>query len=390
MDDMYEILGVDSGKKEVRSIFKKRVDNDFPGAFVNIVRDPFHIGRAFTQHMDGDGSKLVQRLLMFKEIGDPIVIRGAVDDAVSMNLGDIAAAGFVKGKIVITDVINVNGFNVPKAEIMEQIGVRFEEIKEMYRDFGFQLFFLGGETADLPHQVQTAVFDVGVYAEAEEVDIIAGNNAPGDKIYGFASDGQAFWESEPNSGIMSNGLTLARVKLMHESYTDKFPKLRTESCRYEGRFQVEKYADGLGMSVGQALISPTRQWAILIKFLIEELEKNGIRKMLHGISLNSGGGATKISHVGNSILYKKNMLLPPNIFKIIQSESGETWKNMYKTFNCGIGIDVVGEDSLKFKKALEIVSFKTGVKLYELGECGSLEGDDNKVKLTTPYGVFNY
>lgn len=387
---MYAKLGVDSGKKEVREVFDQYVDNDFPEAFVNIVRDPSRPGEVFTQHMDGDGSKFVQRLLIFKETGDANIIRGAVDDAVSMNLGDIAAAGFVNGKIVITDVIDINGFNVPKKEIMEQIGERFREIKELYRSFGFNsFFFLGGETADLPHQVQTIVFNVSVYAEAKESEIIIGNTVPGDKIFGFASDGQAAWENEYNSGIMSNGLTLGRVETMWAGYTSKYPQLIVSGNEYNGSYRVGDKDNRLPMSISDALISPTRQWAILIKLLLEKLESKGIRNMLHGISMNTGGGATKIGHVGRGIYYKKRMPPLSGIFKIIQEQSGEKYRNMYKSFNCGIGIDVVGEDDPKFKTALLEVSEETAIKLFDLGRCHTYYGGGNRIELTTPYGIFN-
>lgn len=113
--------------------------------------------------------------------------------------------------------------------------------------------------------------------------------------------------------------------------------------------------------------------------------------MLHGISMNTGGGATKISHVGQGILYEKSMPVPPLIFQLIQSESGESWQNMFEDFNCGIGIDVVGEDSEEFTLALKEVEAETGIKLFELGKCEKYKGKGNNIVLDTPYGCFgNY
>ena len=40
MEDLYQKLGVDAAKGSVRKVFSQRVDNDYPGAFVNIVNDP--------------------------------------------------------------------------------------------------------------------------------------------------------------------------------------------------------------------------------------------------------------------------------------------------------------------------------------------------------------
>lgn len=384
----YEELGVDPGKEKVREIFSRIVANDFPGAFVNIIRDPFHPGEVATLHMDGDGSKMVQRLLMLEITKDSKVISGAVNDALEMNLGDIAASGFVSGLILVGDVINLNRFNVPKDLIMEQIAIRFEELMVVYKKYGFKIFFMGGETADLPDQVQSAVFDVGVSARAMEKDIIIGNVQPGDIIWGFASDGQAVWENEPNSGLMSNFLTLARIATMWSGYTKRYPHLIRSGGAYRGQFHVGDTDLLTGMAVDRALISPTRHWAILIKIFLDKLKERGQMHLLHGISMNTGGGATKISHVGKGIFYAKEMPIPPPIFQIIQRESGEVWRDMFKGANCGVGLDVVGDE--KLSDVLHEVREETGVALYKLGDCGVWEGEGNKVKLETPYGTFDY
>lgn len=380
-------LGVDAGKESVRKTFGDVIDNDFPGAWVNIVRDMTRQrGWVFTQHMDGDGSKFIQRILMFREIGDVEVFRGAVDDALSMNMGDIAASGFTSGITTVTDVINLNGFNVPKDEIMEQIKIRLGELKDIYRTHGFRFYVLGGETADLPHQVQTVAFDIAVHARAREKDIIVGNVRSGDIIWGFASDGRALWEEKVNSGLMSNGLTLARMCTMSREYTEKYPDLVRLGGTYEGRFFVDD--EGEGGFISQALLSPTRQWAILIKILLDKLKERGFIHLLHGITMNTGGGATKIAHLGKGgILYQKQMPDPPLIFPIIQRESKESWRDMFKGFNCGIGIDVIGDE--KLLPVLEEVAEETHIALYHLGCCLPWDGKGNKVELETRFGRFD-
>lgn len=389
-ESQYAKLGVDAMKGSVRKVFGSLVDNDFPGAFVNIVRDPECLGEVFTGHMDGDGSKFIQRVLMYREFGDPEIFRGAADDALSMNTGDIAAAGFVFGLMTVTDILNVNGFNVPKQIIMEQIGGRLAELRDLYRNYGFKIYFLGGETADLPHQVQTVAFDVNVHARAMESDLILGNVRDGDLIWGFASDGQARWEDRPNSGIMSNGLTLARMVTMDKSYTEKYPDLVRQGGAYMGKFMADSRSVNLnGMTIGEALVSPTRQWAILIKILIGLLKEEDALHLLHGITMNTGGGATKVLHLGKGgILYRKRMPAPPKIFRTIQYHSEEKWQNMYQNFNCGVGIDVIGDKMLE--KFLSWTVSATRLPLYELGECHSSGGAGNTVKLETEFGSFEY
>ena len=260
---------------------------------------------------------------------------------------------------------------------------------ELYRRFGFQMTFSGGETADLPDQVGSTTFDVSVYADADEADLITGGVKPGDKIFGFRSDGQAKWEDRPNSGMMSNGVTLARICLMLGLYTEQFPYLIRQGGQYRGRFAVGDKPDCLGgMSVSEAILSPTRQWAIVIRELIKRLKAQGILDLLHGISMNTGGGAHKIAHVGRGIKYRKTMPEPPDFFRLIQCESGESWENMYHGLNCGIGLDVVGADDQRLADAIFDVSQASGVGYHDLGLCEASGSDQNEVVLITPFGTF--
>jgi len=55
---LYEELGIDPDKDKVRLAFKELNNQEYPGAFVNIVTDPFEETRAMTQHQDGDGISL--------------------------------------------------------------------------------------------------------------------------------------------------------------------------------------------------------------------------------------------------------------------------------------------------------------------------------------------
>jgi len=226
--NQYEALGIDPNKKTVRQIFEKIIDNEYKGAFVNIVTDPFYPKRVITQHQDGDGSKFIQRLIHYFESGDSEVFRGMVDDALSMNTGDIAACGFVYLPWLVTDVLNVNFPKELKNIIMKEVAIRFAELKKLYADHGIRIILLGGETADLPDQVRSGVFDIAITAWANKKDLIAGNIQNGDVIYGFPSDGQAVWETEENSGIMSNGLTMARSRLMSTAYNAKYPVLKRD------------------------------------------------------------------------------------------------------------------------------------------------------------------
>jgi phosphoribosylaminoimidazole (AIR) synthetase len=394
-DSQYAQLGVDSGKSNVRSIFKSIINNEYPDAFVNIITAPYTNGKiAMTQHQDGDGSKMIARLLYFLETGDDEQIGYAVDDAFTMNTSDVSAAGFVKGAWVVTQVLNSGLPKELKEVIMISLANRWSKLKELYQQHGFNdISFLGGETADLLDQVRSTVFDMTITAYAEKSHIIKGNVQPGDKIWGFASDGQAVWEKEKNSGIMANGLTLARSCLFWKGYDKQYPILKRDGPYYTGRLKVMDTPKLLsGSTISDAILSPTRQWPIVIRKIMDKLIADNSLELLHGISINTGGGTTKVKNLGHGILYSKTMPRPAPIFQLISNESKEKWENMFKTFNCGVGIDVVGEDDGYLKAVLYEVAEECGIKLYELGNCLKNEKSEkeNVVLLRTQYGSFWY
>jgi phosphoribosylaminoimidazole (AIR) synthetase len=149
--------------------------------------------------------------------------------------------------------------------------------------------------------------------------------------------------------------------------------------------------EGADSDCTHALISPTRHWSVVIKLIIEALQERNIFHMLHGISMNTGGGATKIAHVGDGIIYHKIMPEAPWIFRDIQEKSSESWRNMFETFNCGVGIDIVGEDNAEFAEVMQIISEQTHINLHNLGVCEEGVKGQNKIILETPYGRFeNY
>ena len=386
----YAQLGVEADKSAVRQAFSAAIRNDYPGAFVNIARHPLFPEYVKTQHADGDGSKSTVRLLMYLITGDVSWFDGMIDDAFSMNMGDIAASGFVTGDISITDTLNVNRFNMPKDELMACMSRRLGELQQLYSGFGFpSIDFMGGETADLPRQVQSSVFDMTVHAVMPASGVIAGNVQPGDRIWGFASDGQAVWEKSKNSGIMSNGLTLAASSLLLKHYTETHPQVLLAGATFKGVYPVQAHDKLIEGTIGEALLSPTRQWALVIKLLIDKLRETGELHLLHGISMNTGGGATKCRSLSTGgVLIKKKMPAPPGIFALVQREPNEIWKNMYETFNCGIGLDIIGSAGLE--KALKYVEERTGVVLHDLGSCQESITEENHVVLETPFGKFDY
>lgn len=387
--DLYAKLGVASDKSDVKANFEEIITKEYPYAFVNISTDPSNPNKCITMHADGDGSKFIQRMLTYYETGDATVFDGMVDDALSMNTSDIAAAGFVFGAIRFVDIFDCGNMYL-KDIIIRQVKKRFEELLGLYTAHGFNLKFMGGETADLPYQVKSGVFNVALTAWANKSDIITGEVKAGDMILGVHSDGQAVWEEKPNSGCMSNGQTLLRSGAMDPLFNEKYPDLGDGEF-YKGRYCPQHYSKTLGdMPVGEAILSPTRQWAIVVREIIMELKKHNLFHMLHGISINTGGGATKVANIGHGVTYVKNMPEPSPLFRFIQEETGQAWKHMYTTFNCGIGIDIVGQDCSDFKIAVQIAVENCGLDISTLGSVHYSASKENQIILNTPYGRFEY
>ena len=83
----------------------------------------------------------------------------------------------------------------------------------------------GGETADIGDIVRTLVVDASVFTSMKRENVIdAANIQTNDVIIGLASYGKASYEEEYNSGIGSNGLTLARHGTIQHKYYTKYPE----------------------------------------------------------------------------------------------------------------------------------------------------------------------
>jgi phosphoribosylformylglycinamidine cyclo-ligase len=389
-NSMYEELGIDPHKAGVREIFQALFPKgQHPNAFCIITPDPLIKGNVRVKHPDGSGSKTVQRVLHFLETRDVSIFSDDVSDFVSMNTSDIAACGFVYN-IELTDVIDINSLLLPKDAILKEFAIGFAEIVYLYKKHGIQLDVLGGETADLPDQVTTIVSNADTRSSMPETFLISGDVEPGDTIYGFSSAGQAVWENELNSGIMANGLTMARKVLMHQKYSTFYPFLCHPDKPFRGRYCVDDRIDELGMvTVSEALLSPTRQWAILIRMLMDKLDSINADHLIHGICINTGGGLTKVLNLGQAIRYIKSIPTPPSVFKLIQNESGETWNNMFTSFNCGIGIEIIGDDEDGIlSKTIQEISEITKIESFVLGKCQRSSSEKNEVVIDSEYGKF--
>ena len=382
MPSKYGELGIDVRKRGIEA-FEKVVSNLFPQAFCVVTQDPNSPNRGIVLHTDGAGSKPVQSYLHWRETGNSDCFKGLTQDVVAMNLDDIVCVG--AQPLAFVDYIALNSLKVDKQALLKALSEGFRECFENLKKQGLNLAFSGGETADLPDQVRTLDVSGTILGSVDLKKVIKGDSIqPSDLIVGLSSDGKSRYERAWNSGIMCNGITLARHCLMKREYCMKYPELIEFTGKpYYGRFKIDDYIDELGMTVSEAILSPCRIYAPII---LEILEKLG--EQVSGLIHNTGGGQTKCLRVGKNIHYEKNMLdEPPPIFKLIKEESGETWRNMYEIYNMGVGFEII----VRRGYADEVISVaeKYGIKAKVIGRCLKSSGV-NKLTLTTPYGKFLY
>lgn len=390
---VYGGMGIDAHKGVVENAFGGKVDNAFPGAWVNITHDRKLPGYVKTFKGDGDGSKPTQNCLEYLETGNEAVLETSADDSHAMPVIDAAASGFVDEYDFI-DIIEINklislGF---KSDVLNNYARRIREIIDLHISYGIIEDFHGGETADLPSQTPSYITNGVLHARTHIDNVVRGNVQPGDSIWGVSSGGQTIWEKVLNSGIACNGITITSSILMWEGYNKKYPWLSHEKNKYWGRFKVDDCPKELGgLTVSEAIRSGTRQWAIFLKLFYDELKRLGKFHLLHAVSVNTGGGTAKVTRLGKNIRYAKKMpeFLP--IFKLILEEGkGKVSPaEMFEDFNCGVGIDIIGFDEDGILGAtITKVCRENNLSFYELGHCEPCNVLKNEVFIESEYGEF--
>ncbi|MCX8183703.1 MAG: AIR synthase-related protein [Crenarchaeota archaeon] len=379
MTSRYEELGVDVSKKGVE-LLKKITDDLFPEAFSPVVKDSLNPGWGIVLHTDGAGTKPVVSYVYYKETGEEELFETLADDVVAMNVDDAACVGGVPA--AFSDYVAVNPFKVPKQELLKSLAKGFSRVFSRLKENRVEILFSGGETADLPDIVRT--FDVSgtVMARVELSKVITGGGiSPGDIIVGLRSGGKSTFDEKENSGIMCNGITLARHCLLSKEYLNKYPEIGSEAKGYYGRFKIDSFVDELNMSIGEALLSPTR---IYLPIILEVLKRVKVKAIIH----NTGGGLTKCLKIGRNIRYVKDNLPEPDpIFRLIQAESRETLRNMYRSFNMGIGLEMIVEKGCE--DTVVDISEKFHVGAQVIGRCEKSSGG-NSLTVISKEGRFEY
>ena len=377
----YEELGVDVKKKGIES-FKQVIDNLYPDAFCVIQRDPAYPDTGLVVHTDSAGSKPIQAYIGYKESGDASWFSGLAQDALAMNINDLVCVG--ADPVSFVDYVAFNTLLIDRVEMLAALSDGFGHCLQVLAEEENPVLFAGGETADLPDLLRTLDVCVTMFGRVPLSKVVSGDAIkPGDKIIGVRSGGKIRYEKDVNSGIMSNGHTLARSCLMKSDYVKRYPEVSHPARgRYTGRYEFSDYVDLLGSTVGEALLCPTRLFSPIA---LKVLERHGAG--VHGMVHNTGGGNTKCLRLGKGIRYVKNMPNHDPIFELIQSESGVEWREMYQDFNMGVGFEFIVDPSI----AEDILSLVEGygVGASIIGECVESKAE-NTLLINSEYGTFKY
>ena len=370
-------------KKEGIGAFKGVVDNLYPGAFCVVTRDPTDPRMGLVSHADSAGSKPILSYVCYKESGDPSWFKGLAQDAVAMNLDDIVCVA--AEPVAFIDYIAYNTLHIDRVEMLAAISEGFAECFGMLEEEGTQVLFGGGETADLPDQMRTLDVCGALFGHVELEKAVTGYEiSPGDVIVGLRSGGRVRYEEGENSGIMCNGLTLARNVLMSRDYLEAYPEASHPGRgRFTGRFRYDDLPDGLGMTVGEALTAPTRIFAPIAYAVLDR-----VGAAVHGMVHNTGGGQTKCLSLGRDIRYVKDALVEPDpVFGLIQGEAGVDWREMYEDFNMGVGFEFIVDSEAVEEVIGTAEGFGIGVQV--VGRCGRGEGE-NSLIIESENGKFSY
>ena len=276
---------------------------------------------------DGVGTKLKLAFLMDRH--DTVGI-----DCVAMCVNDIVCSG--AQPLFFLDYI-ATGKNYP-----EKIESIVKGVAEGCQMAGCAL--IGGETAEMPgfypeDEYDLAGFSVGIVDRDQIID--GSKIRAGDKLIGIAS-----------SGVHSNGFSLVR-KL--------FPMTR------EG---LNQWYDELNGCLGDVLLRPTKVYVKTVQSLMQKFE-------LKGIAHITGGGFVenipRMLHAeGLRIAIHKGSWTVPPIFALMQRLGNISEKDVYNTFNMGIGM-VLAVDAAIAEAVVGTLK-QLGEEAWCIGEIESGEG----------------
>lgn len=387
MSDLYLQRGVSAKKEDVHQAITGLNQGLYANLFCKVFPDILGGSDEFVNLMssDGSGTKSILAYLYWKETGDATVFRGIGQDALVMNLDDMACVGAID-KFLFTSIINRNKSRIP-GEIIKEIIDGTQEYIDKLNDHGIDITYTGGETADVGDVVRTISVDASMVARMKKSELIqTGNIKPGQIIVGLASYGNCSYEKGYNSGMGSNGLTSARHDLLSSHYaqfTESIEQLVDPKVQYSGKNRLtdKVYND---IYLGKLILSPTMSFTPVLKRIFDEIGRDKLNSIVHC----TGGAASKVLHFVDQVKIIKDNYLPiPFLFEFIQKESNTDWKEMFQVFNMGTRLEIYLE-SEKIAQEIIDISISFGIEAQIMGRVEA--SDKAEVEVQHSGEKYNY
>ena len=299
-------------EKMVRSTYSKAVKSGV-GGFASLYE--IGKGRYLAAGTDGVGTKL--KIAQHLKVHDTVGI-----DLVAMCVNDVVCTG--ARPMFFLDYIGCGKLDLAASE-----GI-IKGIVDGCKQSGAAL--VGGETAEMPGMYDEGEYDLAGFAvgEVSKKDLLDGSKLKaGDELVGIAS-----------SGLHSNGFSLVR-KLIDEHETELL----------------------------QLALTPTKIY-VKTALAVRESGKFGVRGFAH----ITGSGFYNIPRINNKFRYViTNLPEPPRIFPILQERAKLDAKEMYSTFNMGVGF-VIACQKGKAEALLKFLARK-GERAFVLGHVEKGKGE---------------
>lgn len=378
---LYDKRGVSASKSEIHNSISTLWKGLYETAFCKILPDYAGGTDEYinVMHADTAGTKTSLAYIYWRETGEMTVWNDIVQDAIVMNIDDMACVGCTDN-IILSSTIGRNKHLIPADVISILINATQNFIDKM-SNYGISLHLAGGETADVGDIVRTVDVGITAFSRLKKEDLIVNDIKENNIIIGLSSTGKANYEENFNSGMGSNGLTSARHDIFSNIYRDKYPESYAPQTDIEFIYSGSKLLtdkieiEDATFDLGKFVLSPTRTYLPLIK----EIFKNH-RKNIDGLIHCTGGGQTKVmKFVKNKRIIKDNLFEIPDLFKMIQNESKASLREMYEVFNMGHRMELYISE--KYAEDIIRISNSFGIEAKIIGHVEDCEQNELQIKV---------
>ncbi|MFT6808442.1 MAG: phosphoribosylformylglycinamidine cyclo-ligase [Saprospiraceae bacterium] len=385
----YNQRGVSASKGEVHAAIKNLDKGLYPLAFCKMLPDLVGGDPEYANimHADTAGTKTSLAYIYWKETGDMSVWTDIIQDAIVMNIDDMACTGCVSN-IILSSTIGRNK-SLISGDVIKGVIQGTQAFVDKMKALGIDLTLAGGETADVGDIVRTIDVGITAFGRIKRSDAIVNDMQDGDVIVGLSSYGEATYEQRYNGGMGSNGLTSARHDILSSDYRVKYPESYDPHISKELIYCGSKkltdeivLGNGVTTTVGKLILSPTRTYIPILSNIISQ-HKDQISGIIHC----TGGAQTKVlKFVKNKKIVKNNLLPIPPLFKMIEDESGTSRKEMYEVFNMGHRMEIYCNPSAA--EDIILISKKFNVEAQIVGYVENSES--NQLVIQDSKGEYRY